>query len=160
MVSQGELFQGCIVVVDKSEPQVVLVSTIIIGTALPEMFTEASASVPLFVRVVARRAVLGEPSYRGYCTPTVHFPARHILDGVNVPTDFVIWCPIMGQVAVHLEFSLEKVRLDKCRLLHMTTEGTFSTSSVFSAVPRPPLQCWLLRSASWLHSSSRLVRSW
>ena len=64
MISRGQFLQGRVVVVDQREPQVVFVTTVIIRTAVPEVFAQASAAVPLFVRIVARRAVNGKTRHR------------------------------------------------------------------------------------------------
>ena len=64
MIHQGEFLKGCVNVIDQGEPQVVFVTTVIVRTAVLDVFAQARSAVPLFVRVVARRAVNGKARHR------------------------------------------------------------------------------------------------
>ena len=87
------------------------------------MITEPSPTVSLFVWIVARGTVRREASDGGLGTTAVHLTTGYVLDHVDVPTDHVSRCPVVGQVAVYFVCCTKVVRLNCSRLLHVAAEG-------------------------------------
>ena len=53
MIGKGQHLWSCVDVVDQRNVEVVLVPAVVVRTSLPEMVAETSATMSLFVRVVA-----------------------------------------------------------------------------------------------------------
>ena len=139
MASSPQLLWCNVVVVHQCDVEVTLVTAVVIRTALFEMVTEPSSPVPLLVWIVTRGTVRREASHRGLGTAAVHLTTGYVLDHVDVPTDHVSRCPIVGQVAVYFVCCTKVVRLNCSRLLHVAAEGTFPTGPKLTAMPATPL---------------------
>ena len=100
MTGPPQLLRCNIVVVDKSNVEVSLVTAVIIWTALFEMITEPSPTVSLLVWIVARGTVRREASHGGLGTAAVHLTTGYVLDHVDVPPDNISRCPVMPSIVV------------------------------------------------------------